>query len=138
MERSKADASHDEYYEAAMNIEIGDERFPYLPVEVKTTNEASTVTVTAFSVLEIDFDTCKKVVDAEIAELNQMANYGYYIVVPKDGRLIIKYVQKLILFDSNRKCSAIEKAIGDAIIHLRGAAYTLIKMTKKEEITNGK
>lgn len=108
---------------AASELGYAGESFP---VEVKVEQNASTLTLTSFTVIS------KKMVDEEritlqIEQLNHLAKDGYFVCVDNGLQYLIKYVQKLILYDSTSKNSAVQGFVGEAIIHLRAAAYSILK-----------
>lgn len=97
-----------------------------LPVEVKLEQNASTITVTSFTVIgkeQVD----EKEIFAQIQQLNGMAKDGYFVYVDNGMQYLIKYIQKLILYDSTRKNSAVQGFVGEGILHLRAAAYSIMK-----------
>lgn len=97
-----------------------------LPVEVQLEQNASTITVISFTVIE------KEKIDEnriffQIQQLNEMAKDGYFSFVDNGMQYLIKYIQKLILYDSTRKNGAIQGFVGEGILHLRAAAYSIMK-----------
>lgn len=97
-----------------------------LPVEVQLEQNASTITVTSFTVIERErIDESR--IFFQIQQLNEMAKDGYFSFVDNGMQYLIKYIQKLILYDSTRKNSAIQGFVGEGILHLRAAAYSIMK-----------
>lgn len=97
-----------------------------LPVEVRLEQNAATITVTSFTVIgkeKID----ETQIFAQIQQLNGMAKDGFFVYVDNGMQYLIKYIQKLILYDSTKKNGAIQGFVGEGILHLRAAAYSIMK-----------
>lgn len=97
-----------------------------LPVEVQLEQNASTLTVTSFTVIgKENIDETR--IFSQIQQLNEMAKDGYFSFADNGMQYLIKYIQKLILYDSTRKNGAIQGFVGEGILHLRAAAYSIMK-----------
>lgn len=96
-----------------------------ISVDVKVEQVASTLTVTSFTAISKETVDYQKLV-MEIAQLNSIEKNGYYSCSMKESQYLIKYTQRLILYDVSSKNSAIQDVIGEGIIHLRAALYSLL------------
>lgn len=97
-----------------------------LPVEVEVQQRASTLTITSFTAIGKD-DVEETVVRSQLEQLNKIAKDGFYTYAYNGLQYLIKYVQRLVLYDATRKNSAIQGAIDDGAIHLRAAAFSILQ-----------
>lgn len=96
-----------------------------LPIEVELQHRASTLTVTSFTAIGKD-DVNEKSIKEQLEQLNKIDKDGFYTYSYNGLQYLIKYVQRLILYDVTRKNSAIQVAVDNGIIHLRAAAFSII------------
>lgn len=78
-----------------------------LPVEVEVQQRASTLTITSFTAIGKD-DVEETVVRSQLEQLNKIAKDGFYTYAYNGLQYLIKYVQRLVLYDATRKNSAIK------------------------------
>ena len=97
-----------------------------LPVEVEVQQRASTLTITSFTAIGKD-DVEETVVRSQLEQLNKIAKDSFYTYAYNGLQYLIKYVQRLVLYDATRKNSAIQGAIDDGVIHLRAAAFSILQ-----------
>ena len=97
-----------------------------LPVEVEVQQRAPTLTITSFTAIGKD-DVEETVVRSQLEQLNKIAKDGFYTYAYNGLQYLIKYVQRLVLYDATRKNSAIQGAIDDGVIHLRAAAFSILQ-----------
>ena len=97
-----------------------------LPVEVEVQQRASTLTITSFTAIGKD-DVEETVIRSQLEQLNKNAKDGFYTYAYNGLQYLIKYVQRLVLYDATRKNSAIQGAIDDGVIHLRAAAFSILQ-----------
>ena len=97
-----------------------------LPVEVEVQQRPSTLTITSFTAIGKD-DVEETVVRSQLEQLNKIAKDGFYTYAYNGLQYLIKYVQRLVLYDATRKNSAIQGAIDDGVIDLRAAAFSILQ-----------
>lgn len=97
-----------------------------ITVDVKVEQVASTLTVTSFTAVSKEAVSYEKLLE-QIVQLNSLERNGYYSCSMNDSQYLVKYTQRLILYDASNKNSAVQGVVGEGIIHLRAAMYSLLE-----------